>query len=172
MATEASQPLKISLPVSAALAQALYNEFQASTIANGYAGVPAQYTFVKVNASGQADLIAAQTDIAIGVIQNAPFVISQGSSQAGGGVGEITVIGATKCRAGGTITLGASTPGNALVISVSSSLVGTAVQSSTFVSTAGASNGKTVVGQALTSAATGDLFKAIVNCTLPLPIGA
>ena len=110
MATEASQPLKISLPVSAALAQALYNEFTAATINNGYAGTPAQYTFVKVNALGQADLIAAAKDIAIGVIQNAPFVYSQGASQAGGAAGEIVVLGMTKVRAGGTVTLNASTP--------------------------------------------------------------
>ena len=172
MATEASQPLKISLPVSAALAQALYNEFVAATIANGYAGVPAQYTFVKVNASGQADVISANTDVAIGVIQNAPFVYSQGTSQAGGAAGEIVVLGVTKVRLGGTITLAGTVPGNALIMDVASSNVGTALQSSTFVSTAGASNGKTVVGQALQAGVQGDLIKAVVNCTLPLPIGA
>ena len=172
MATEASQPLKISLPVSAALAQALYNEFTAATINNGYAGTPAQYTFVKVNALGQADLIAAAKDIAIGVIQNAPFVYSQGASQAGGAAGEIVVLGMTKVRAGGTVTLNASTPGNALSISVASSHVGTAVQPTAFVSTVAASNGWSVVGQALTAAVSGDLFKAVVNCTLPLPIGS
>jgi hypothetical protein len=177
MALEGAQPLKISLPVSAALAQALYNEDQA-------AGAPAQYTFVLVNASGFADLVANASDVPIGVIQNRPFVMSQTTSQVGGGAAEIVVVGVTKVRVGtGGFTLSATTPGNLIEFSVASNHVGTAIQ-------AGAATGgaKCIVGQVLTAQglganaggslqtlvttyASGVLARAIVNCVFPLPTG-
>jgi len=171
MATEASQPLKISLPCSAALLNALYAEWVAGGIANGYAGTPAQYTFVKVNAAGNLDLIASQADVAIGVIQNAPFIVANGASQVAGTAGEVVVLGVTKVRvaAGAGLILNASTPGNGIVVSTTAGSVGCAVTSGGYVSSAG---GKNVVGQALTAANALDLVKAVVNCTLPLPIGA
>jgi hypothetical protein len=162
MAVEAAQPFKISLPVSAALAQAAYNEDQA-------AGAPCQYTLVLVNANGDLDLVANNTDVPVGVLQNRPFVMSATTSQVRGTVGEVVVIGQTKLVAGGTITLAATTPGNALTFSVATSHIGTALQSGGFVTSA---SGKSVVGQALTAAVSGQIFKAVVQCTSPLPIGA
>lgn len=163
MATEASQPFKISLPVSAALANAAYAE-------DATAGPPCQYTFVIVNALGQLDLVANNTDVPIGVLQNRPFVPALvGSQVAAQAVGEVVVIGATKLVAGGTIALAATTPGNALIISVATNHVGTALQSGAFVTSA---SGKSVVGQAKVAAVVGDVFSAYVNCVSPLPIGA
>ena len=163
MATEASQPLKLSLPCSAALANAAYNEANA-------AGAPCQYTFVCVDASGNLALIANNTDVPIGVLQNRPYIPANTSSQvAASTVGEVVVIGLTKLVAGGTITLAATTPGNALIMSVAASHIGTALQSATFVTSA---TGKSVVGQALVAAVSGDVFKAIVSCVLSPSIGA
>jgi hypothetical protein len=170
MATEASQPLKISLPVSAALAQALYNEWNAATISNPYAGTPAQYTFVIVNAAGNLDLMANNTDVPIGVIQNAPFIVSQGASQVGGGVGEVVVMGVSKVRvAAAGVALAATVPGNSLICSVSAGYVGCVQVSGAFVSSA--TPGASVVGQALQAGNALDMVKALVNCGSPLPIG-
>jgi hypothetical protein len=153
MSVEASQPLKVSLPVSAALAQALYNEEYAS-------GAVTQYTFVKVNSSGQADLVTATSDLPIGVIQNRPFVISQGATQLGGKTAEIVILGITKLAAGGTVTLGGATG----FIEMTSAGLGVA---------AGAVTGgsKTVLGQWLAAGATGTKIKALVSCAIPLPTG-
>lgn len=162
MATEGTQPFKISLAVSAALAQAAYNEDLAG-------GAPCQYTFVLVNAAGQLDLVANNTDVPIGVLQNRPFIPANTTSQVAGAVGEVVVVGLTKLVAGGTIALAATTPGNALIMSVAASHVGTALQSGSFVTSA---SGKSVVGQAKVAAVSGDIFSAFVNCVSPLPIGA
>lgn len=162
MAVEASQPLKVSVPVSAALAQALYNEAFA-------AGPPAKYTLVCINALGAADLIANNTDVPIGVIQNTPYVPSQTSSQLGGLPAEIVILGITKVVAGGTITLAATTPGNALKMSVASSHVGTVLQSGGFATSA---SGLSIVGQAFEAAVSGQILKALINCASPLPIGS
>jgi hypothetical protein len=163
MSVEGSQPLKVSLPVSAALAQALFNED--TTVGPG-TGPPAQYTFVIVNASGQADLVANASDIPIGVIQNKPFVTSQGGSQLGGGAAEIVTIGVTKIRLGGTITLAATSPGNMLEFSVATNHVGTAIQ-------AGAISGgtKVIVGQAMAAGVSGNLTKCIVSVVIPCFVG-
>ncbi len=76
MATEASQPLKLSYPASGDLSAS-------------------QYNFVKLNGSGQVTAITAATDIPIGVLQNKPKALGQ--------MAEITVIGVTKVNAGGAI---------------------------------------------------------------------
>lgn len=161
MAVEASQPLKISLPASAALAQQAYNEDQAIA---GF--VPTQFTFVKVNAAGAADIVAANTDIPIGVLQNRPVVLAQAGAQLGGVQCEIVIIGVTKLVAGGTITLAASTPGNLLKMSVAANHVGTALQA-----TAGTGGTLTIVGQSLVAAASGDIFKALVDCAAAASVG-
>lgn len=172
MATEASQPLKISLPVSAGLAQALYNEWSASTIANGYAGTtPAQYTFVGINAAGQADLLTASGSAAyspIGVIQNAPFILSQGASQLGGGMAEIVVLGVTKVRVGSAgLTLASSNIGTSIECVTGSSGTGTVKTPANW--TAGTAGGF-IVGQflpqgSILTGVQGDIARAIVNCT-------
>lgn len=162
MALEASQPLKLSLPVSAALAQALYNEFAAATAINFYGGATAaQYTFVKLNTNGVCDVIAATSDIPIGVIQNAPFVVAQGSSQVGGAMAEIVVVGVTKLAIGGTVTLGS---GATNMIEMTSAGLGVAAAAVT-------GGSKTIMGQFLANGVSGDHVKALVNCTIPLPTG-
>jgi hypothetical protein len=198
MALEGSQPLKISVPVSAALANNLYTEWANLTgtaTQQAYMGVSAawaQYTLVKINAAGYADVLTAVTDIPIGVIQNRPFQMSLGTAQLGGGAAEIVVIGVTKMRCGtGGFTLNANTIGSVNLIewTVSTYLVGCGVQ-------AGAATGgsKYIVGQALSgqglglaagalqqqgapaasaspAVVSGDLFRAVINCVFPLPTG-
>lgn len=161
MTVEASQPLKITLPVSAALAQALYNEEYANTPGTT---PPTQYTFVKVNSSGQADLIAAQSDIPIGVIQNRPFVPAQTSTQLGGKAAEIVVVGVTKVNIGGTVTLGGAT--GMIEMSTTAATIGSGIA-------AGAVTGgsKSVLGQFLKAGATGDRVEAIIQCVFALPTG-
>lgn len=153
MSVEGSQPLKVSLPVSAALAQALWNEEYA-------AGAATQYTFVKLKSDGTADLISGTSDLPIGVIQNRPFINAQGASQVGGVPAEIVIVGISKVVAGGAITVGGATG----FLEMTSA--GLAVA-------AGALTGgsKSVVGAAFTTASTGDRFKALISCLLPLPTG-
>lgn len=171
MAFEGAQPLKVSIPVSAALAQAIYNESFAG-------GAPAQYTFVIQNASGYLDLVANNTDVIIGVLQNKPCIPANTTSQVAGAVGEVVVVGQTKVVAGGTITLAATTPGNALIVSVATNHVGTALQSGSFVTSAtgksvvGVAVGQSLAGTPTVAIASGDLFDALVSCVSPLPIGA
>lgn len=83
MATEASQPLKISLPASAALATAVVN-FDAGT------GVDPQYTFVTRDSAGRVIVCASATAVPIGVLQNKP--IHQDDAC------EIVVVGVTKVQ--------------------------------------------------------------------------
>ena len=58
-----------------------------------------QYTFVKLDSSGQAVAAAAATDIPIGVLQNAPT---------SGQEAEVLVVGGTKIVAGAAIAEGAT----------------------------------------------------------------
>jgi hypothetical protein len=161
MAVEASQPLKISLPVSAALAQALWNEVNANTPGTT---PPTQYTFVKINSTGQADLISANSDLPIGVIQNRPVVNSQGATQIGGKTAEIVVVGVTKLCAGGAVTLGGAT--GFIEMTTTAAILGSGIA-------AGAVTGgsKTILGQFLSAGASGDKLEAIVACVTPLPTG-
>jgi hypothetical protein len=159
MSLEATQPYKVSIPVSAALAQALWNEVHA-------AGAATQYTFVALNSSGQADLPASATDFFIGVIQNRPVVNAQGASQAGGVPGEIVVMGVTKIVAGGTITpgeyIGPLSTGKAQAVTAQG--FGASYVQAT----------KKILGQVypaagITSFASGDIASAMVNCLQPIP---
>lgn len=81
MATEASQPLKVSYPAGGDISAQ-------------------QYLFVKLNGSGQVVAIAAATDRPIGILQNKP--------KAAGQMAEVVVVGVSKCVAAGTIGVGAN----------------------------------------------------------------
>jgi len=104
-----------------------------------------QYTFVKLNASGQAAAAAAATDIPIGVLQNAPT---------SGQEAEVLVVGGTKIVAGAAIGEGA--------------LVGTSATGRAVALVAGTDTTKFVVGTLLTeSGASGDIVTAVINCANP-----
>lgn len=103
-----------------------------------------QYTFVKLNSSGQAIAAAAATDVPCGVLQNAPT---------SGQEAEVVVVGGTKVVAGASITV----PNN-----IGTSSAGKAVALATTDTT------KYVVGQLITaSAADGNIVTAVVNCSNP-----
>lgn len=104
-----------------------------------------QYTFVKLNASGQVAAAAAATDIPIGVLQNAPT---------SGQEAEVLVVGGTKLVAGAAIGEGA--------------LVGTSATGKAAALVAGTDTTKYVVGTLLTEAgADGDVVTAVINCANP-----
>jgi len=104
-----------------------------------------QYTFVKLDASGQAAAAAAATDIPIGVLQNAPTA---------GQEAEVLVVGGTKIVAGAAIGEGA--------------LVGTSSAGKAVALVAGTDTTKYVVGTLLTeSAADGNIVTAVINCANP-----
>jgi hypothetical protein len=105
-----------------------------------------QYTFVKLNSSGQAIAVAAATDVAIGVLQNAPT---------SGQEAEVLVIGGTKLVASAAATLG-----TALNIGTTSAGKGVAL--------AVTDTTKYILGVYLTApAADGDIVTALVNCATP-----
>jgi hypothetical protein len=104
-----------------------------------------QYTFVKLDSSGQAVAAAAATDIPIGVLQNAPT---------SGQEAEVLVVGGTKITAGAAIGEGA--------------LVGTSSTGKAVALVAGTDTTKYVVGTLLTeSAADGNIVTAVINCANP-----
>jgi hypothetical protein len=104
-----------------------------------------QYTFVKLNASGQAAACSGATDIPIGVLQNAPTA---------GQEAEVLVVGGTKIVAGAAIGEGA--------------LVGTSAAGKAVALVAGTDTTKYVVGTLLTeSAADGNIVTAVINCANP-----
>ncbi len=104
-----------------------------------------QYTFVKLNSSGQVAAAAAATDIPIGVLQNAPT---------SGQEAEVLVVGGTKIVAGAAIGEGA--------------LVGTGATGKAVALVAGTDTTKYVVGTLLTeSAADGNIVTAVINCANP-----
>jgi len=104
-----------------------------------------QYTFVKLNASGQAAACSSATDIPIGVLQNAPT---------SGQEAEVLVVGGTKIVAGAAIGEGA--------------LVGTSSAGKAVALVAGTDTTKFVVGTLLTeSAADGNIVTAVINCANP-----
>ena len=104
-----------------------------------------QYTFVKLDSSGQAAAAAAATDIPIGVLQNAPTA---------GQEAEVLVVGGTKIVAGAAIGEGA--------------LVGTSSAGKAVALVAGTDTTKYVVGTLLTeSAADGNIVTAVINCANP-----
>jgi hypothetical protein len=104
-----------------------------------------QYTFVKLDSSGQAVAAAAATDIVIGVLQNAPT---------SGQEAEVLVIGGTKIVAGAAIG--------------ESAQIGTGSTGKAVALTAGTDTTKYVVGTLLTeSAADGNIVTAVINCATP-----
>ena len=104
-----------------------------------------QYTFVKLNASGEVIAAAAATDIPIGVLQNNPTSGAEAS---------VTIVGGTKIVAGAAIGEGA--------------LVGTGATGKAVALVAGTDTTKYVVGTLLTeSGADGDIVSAVVNCANP-----
>jgi hypothetical protein len=106
-----------------------------------------QYTFVKLNSSGQAIAAAAATDVPVGVLQNAPT---------SGQEAEVLIVGGTKIVAGAAITL----PNN-----IGTGATGKAVALATTDTT------KYVVGQLITaSAADGNIVTAVVNCVNPIRV--
>ncbi len=104
-----------------------------------------QYTFVKQNSSNQVVAVAADTDIPIGVLQNAPT---------SGQEAEILVVGGTKLKAGATVTQGTHF---ALGTTAAGAATPRAVTDTT----------KYVLGVPLSSAASGDIMSAIINCANP-----
>jgi len=104
-----------------------------------------QYTFVKLNSSGQVAAASGATDIPIGVLQNAPTA---------GQEAEVLVVGGTKIVAGAAIGEGA--------------LVGTSAAGKAVALVAGTDTTKYVVGTLLTeSGADGDIVTAVINCANP-----
>ena len=104
-----------------------------------------QYTFVKLDSSGQAAAASGATDIPIGVLQNAPTA---------GQEAEVLVVGGTKIVAGAAIGEGA--------------LVGTSSAGKAVALVAGTDTTKYVVGTLLTeSAADGNIVTAVINCANP-----
>lgn len=104
-----------------------------------------QYTFVKLNTSGQAIAAAAATDIPIGVLQNAPT---------SGQEAEVLIVGGTKIVAGAAINEGAQ--------------VGTSSAGKAVVLAAGTDTTKYVAGTLITQAdADGDIVTAVINCATP-----
>jgi hypothetical protein len=104
-----------------------------------------QYTFVKLDSSGQAVAASGATDIPVGVLQNAPTA---------GQEAEVLIVGGTKIVAGAAIGEGA--------------LVGTSAAGKAVALVAGTDTTKYVVGTLLTeSAADGNIVTAVVNCANP-----
>jgi hypothetical protein len=104
-----------------------------------------QYTFVKLDSSGQAVAASGATDIPIGVLQNAPT---------SGQEAEVLIVGGTKIVAGAAIGEGA--------------LVGTSAAGKAVALVAGTDTTKYVVGTLLTeSAADGNIVTAVINCANP-----
>ena len=104
-----------------------------------------QYTFVKLNSSGEAIAAAAATDIPVGVLQNAPIA---------GQEAEVLIVGGTKVVAGAAIAEGAQ--------------LGTSATGKAVALVAGTDTTKYVVGTLLTeSAADGNIVTAVINCANP-----
>lgn len=101
-----------------------------------------QYTFVKLNSSGQAIAVAAATDRPIGVLQNAP---------SSGQEAEVLVSGGTKLVASAAVTEGA--------------VIGTTSAGKAVALTVGTDTTKYILGTALIEvAADGQITTAVVNC--------
>jgi len=100
-----------------------------------------QYNFVKLNSSGQAIAVAADTDVPIGVLQNAPT---------SGQEAEVLIVGGTKIVAGAAITLPSA---------IGTGSTGKAVALATTDTT------KYVVGTLISaSAADANVVTAVINC--------
>ena len=100
-----------------------------------------QYKFVKMNSSGQAILCAALTDRPIGVLQNAPT---------SGQEAEVTVIGGTKLKAGGTVAEG--------------TILKTTAAGLALALTPGTDTTHFISGTSLVDGVSGDIISALVSC--------
>jgi hypothetical protein len=100
-----------------------------------------QYKFVKMDASGNAVIVAALTDRPIGVLQNAPL---------SGQEAEVVVVGGTKVIAGGAITEGA--------------VVGTTAAGLGAAKTVGTDTTHYILGTSLTEVASGEYATVVINC--------
>lgn len=107
-----------------------------------------QYTFVKLDSSGNVVAVAAATDIPVGVLQNAPT---------SGHTAEVLVIGGTKLVASAAISLPA--------------LIGTTSTGTAVKLAAGTDATKYILGQAEgaqgIAGAAGDVISVFVNCATP-----
>jgi len=106
-----------------------------------------QYTFVKLNSSGQVVAATAIGDVVLGVLQNAPT---------SGKTAEVCVHGVTKVKASAAITL--------------PSLIGTTTGAkSVGVTAVNTGATKSVLGQAITAAgAANDIHTVFISCVAPL----
>jgi len=105
-----------------------------------------QYTFVKLNSSGQAVAVSAATDVAIGVLQNKPT---------SGQEAEVLIIGGTKIVASASATLGTA-------LNIGTTSAGKAVALAVTDTT------KYVFGVYLSApGADGDIVTAAINCATP-----
>jgi hypothetical protein len=105
-----------------------------------------QYTFVKLNSSGQVIAVAADTDSPIGVLQNAPTSGQEAS---------VTIVGGTKLVASASATLGT-------VLAIGTTAAGKGVNRPVTDTT------KYTLGVYLQApGADGDIVAAIVNCANP-----
>jgi hypothetical protein len=101
-----------------------------------------QYHFVKLDSAGKAAEIAANTDRAIGVLQNAPLA---------GQEAEVLVVGGTKLVAGEALAEGA-------VLSTTSAGKADSIA-------VGTATTQYILGTALTEVANdGEIVTAVVNC--------
>jgi hypothetical protein len=101
-----------------------------------------QYHFVKLDSAGKAAVIAANTDRAIGVLQNAPLA---------GQEAEVLVVGGTKLVAGEALAEGA-------VLSTTSAGKADSIA-------VGTATTQYILGTALTEVANdGEIVTAVVNC--------
>ena len=100
-----------------------------------------QYTFVKLNSSGQAVAVAAATDNPIGILQNAPL---------SGQEAEVLVIGGSKLVLGGTV---ATTD----VLSTTATGTGVAIVN-------GTDTTKYALGSVLAGGVSGEYGTVLVNC--------
>ena len=106
-----------------------------------------QYTFVKLNSSGQAVAVSAATDVAIGVLQNKPT---------SGQEAEVLIVGGTKIVASASATLGTA-------LNIGTTSAGKAVALAVTDTT------KYVFGVYLTApGADGDIVTAAINCATPI----
>lgn len=100
-----------------------------------------QYKFVKLNSSGQAVVIAAATDLPIGILQNAPLALQEA---------EILISGGSKLVFGGAVTplstLGTSAAGAGVAI------------------VTGTDTTKFALGQVLSGGASGEIGTVVVHC--------
>lgn len=103
-----------------------------------------QFYFVKMSGAHTVDVCSAVTDKPVGVLQNKPSAAGQEA--------EVCVWGWTKVQAGGTVTVGTH-------YSIGTDNAGKAVAYAP-----GTDTTKYLVGQPLTSGASGSLMEALINC--------